>query len=152
MSESAEATFLSQTGMIAQSLIDFGNPSVVAESLFLFLAATTVAIVQNVSGDGDGRADALLSAILVFRCLSGVAPVDRHGNLPGRGVAAAIGAVLCAGLIATTLGLWNLALPAYLTPRLEERILPIAAVLVLVGSSAEIAAQRSCSGGIFFSP
>jgi exosortase/archaeosortase family protein len=136
MSESAEVTFLSQTGTVAQSLFDFANPPVVAESLFLVLAAAAIAVVQNVSGDGDGRADALLSAILVFRCLNAVAPVQRHGDSPWRGVAAGFGVVACGGLIAITVGWWHVALPGYVNLRLEERIIPISAILFWWGISS----------------
>jgi exosortase/archaeosortase family protein len=129
MSETAEITFLSRTETVAQSLFDFANPPVVAQAVFLVLAAATIAVVQFVSGDGDGRADALLSAILVFRGLNAVAPVERGINTAGRGAAAAFGSIVCAGLIAISLGAWHLALPGYVTPRFEERIFPIAALL-----------------------
>jgi exosortase/archaeosortase family protein len=135
MSESAEVTFLSRTGTVAQSLFDFANPPVVAESLFLILAAAAIAVVQNVSGDGDGRADALLSAVLVFRCLNAVAPIGGRGDLVWRGAAAALGALVCAGLIASTIGLWHVGPPGYLNLRSEERIFPIAAILFWWGIS-----------------
>ena len=129
MSERAEATFLTHTGTVAQSLLDFANPSAVAESLFLILAAAAIAVIQNISGDGDGRADALLSAILVFRCLTAVAPVDRREHLWGRGIAVAIGSVVCAGLIANTLDFWHVPFLAAVGTRFEERLFPIAAIL-----------------------
>jgi exosortase/archaeosortase family protein len=142
MSESAEATFLSRTGTVAQSLFDFANPPVVAESLFLILAAATIAVVQNVSGDGDGRADALLSAILVFRCLNAVAPIGGRGDLPWRGAAAAFGVLICAGLITITVGIWRVSFPAYFNLRWEERIFPVFAILFWWGISPSRASVR----------
>lgn len=108
----------------------------VAESLFLVLAAAAIAVVQNASGDGDGRADALLSAILVFRCLNGVAPVQRRRDSLWRGVAAGLGVLACGGLIAITIGWWHVALPGYVNLRSEERIFPIAAILFWWGISS----------------
>lgn len=129
MSETAEITFLSKTEVVAHSLFDFANPQIVAQALFLVLAAATIAVVQYVSGDGDGRADALLSAILLFRGLNAVAPIERGIGIKARGAAVAVGSLVCAVLIAISLGIWHITLPSYFTPRLEERIFPIAALL-----------------------
>ncbi|MGC2660162.1 MAG: archaeosortase/exosortase family protein [Bryobacteraceae bacterium] len=128
MAERAETTFLSQSGAVAQSLVNFANPLAIAESLFLVLAAATIAVVQNASGDGDGRADALLSAIIVFRALSSVAPVERKSNAAVPRVAAVLGIVCCTLLIANSLGLAHLPRLVAANPRWQERIFPLAAI------------------------